>query len=174
MKKLRTIEKKLEVTVKVNKLEAKFSGSVDEVISGFLNFLTKIYPNYNLISKLTLTVSFEDLLKELEKVLLITPEGLVITVPREQTGEREHILLHLLKAKVGFRLGRLGKDSLSIAEIITTTGGKPGSVAARLSEMVDIGWVERVGRGEYKITTYGIEGFRKKDLPRIRAIAEEV
>lgn len=166
-----TEEKNLEVAVKLGELEAKFSGSVNEVISAFLKFLTQIYPNYKLISRLTLTVDFEDLLKALEKVLAITPEGLVITVPKEQIGERESILLHLLKANVGFRLGRLARDSLSIAEILTLTGGKPGSVAARLSEMVDSGWVDRIGRGEYRITTYGIENFREKDLPRIRALA---
>ena len=167
-----TEEKNLEVAVKFGELEAKFSGSVNEVISAFLKFLTQIYPSYKLISRLTLTVDFEDLLRALEKVLAITPEGLVITVPKEQIGERESILLHLLKANVGFRLGRLPKDSISIAEILTLTGGKPGSVAARLSEMVDSGGVDRIGRGEYRITTYGIENFREKDLPRIRGLAE--
>jgi predicted transcriptional regulator len=40
--------------------------------------------------------------------------------------------------------------------------------------MVDSGWVDRIGRGEYRITTYGVENFREKDLPRIRALAEGV
>lgn len=164
-------DKKLEATIKFRDLETKFSGSVDEVINAFLRFLMQIYPNYELVSKLTLTADFERLLKDLEKVMVITPEGLVIAVPKEKIGERESILLYLLKANVGFRLGRLHKDSLSIAEILTLTGGKPGSVAARLSEMVDIGWVDRIGRGEYRITTYGIENFREKDLPSIRAVA---
>jgi hypothetical protein len=166
-------KRELEVIVKINDLETKFHGSANEVISAFLKFMAEIYPNYKLISKLTLTVDFEDILKDLEKILLLTPEGLVITVPREQTGERENILLHLIKAKIGFRLGKLGKDALSIAEIITSTGGKPGSVAARLSELVDVGWVERVGRGEYKITTYGVASFQENDLPRIRKMMDE-
>jgi len=166
-------ERELEVVVKINDLETKFHGSANEVISAFLKFMVEIYPNYKLISKLTLTVDFENLLKDLEKILLLTPEGLVVTVPKEQTGERENILLHLIKAKIGFRLGKLSKDALSIAEIITSTGGKPGSVAARLSELVDVGWVERVGRGEYKITTYGIASFQENDLPRIKKTMKE-
>jgi hypothetical protein len=166
-------DKELEVIVKINDLETKLYGSPNDVISAFLKFMAEIYPNYELISKLTLTVDFEEILKDLEDILLLTPEGLVITITREQTGERENILLHLIKARIGFRLGKLTKDSLSIAEIITSTGGKTGSVAARLSELVDVGWVDRVGRGEYKITTYGIACFRENDLPRIRKMVEE-
>jgi len=163
----------LEVWIRYDKLEAKFSGSVDEVIRGVLEFIGKVYPSYELVSRLTLTVDFERLLRDLENVIAVTPEGLVITVPREMLSEREGIRLHLLRAYVGYRLGRLGKDSMSIGEILAVTGGKAGAIAGRLSEMVDEGWAERVSRGEYRVTTLGVKQFCDVVLSRLKGPVRE-
>ena len=164
---------RLEVWIKHDKLEARFTGSVDDVLRGVLEFLAKVYPSYELISRLTLTVDFASLLRDLENVIAITPEGLVITVPREMLSEREGIRLNLLKAYIGYRLGRLGKDSMSIGEILAVTGGKAGAIAGRLSEMVDEGWAERIGRGEYRITTLGVKQFCEVVLPRLKGPMRE-
>jgi len=163
-------EGKVEVLVRYQGMEVKFSGTINEVVRAFLEFMGKILPNYELISRLTLTVDLEKLLKELEGMILITPEGLIVTVPREQLGERETILLYLIKASVGYQLGKLDKDSMSIADLLTPTRGKPSSTAARLSELVDMGWVDRIGRGEYRITTFGVKSFVETVLPKIRAM----
>jgi DNA-binding IclR family transcriptional regulator len=69
---------------------------------------------------------------------------------------------------VGYQLGRLEEDSLSLADILTETGGKPSTIAARLSELVTQNWVERVGRGQYRITTFGVKSFQETVIPRIR------
>ena len=164
-------EERVEVTVKYQGMEVKFTGTSKEVTRSFLEFMGKIMPNYELISRLTITVDFEKLLKDLEGIIAITQEGLIITIPRELIGERENILLHLIKTSVGYQLGKLDKDSISVADILTLTGGKPSSTAARLSELVDLGWVDRIGRGEYRATTYGITSFTETVLPRIREIS---
>ena len=49
-------------------------------------------------------------------------------------------------------------------------GSRMGAIAGRLSEMVDEGLVERVGRAEYKITTYGLKQFSEVILPKIRQV----
>ena len=166
-------EGKVEVLVKYQGMEVKFTGTVNEVTRAFLEFMGKIMPNYDLVSRLTITVDLEKLLKDLEGIIAITPEGLIVTISREQIGERETILLHLIKTNVGYQLGKLDKDSISVAAILTLTGGKPSSTAARLSELVDIGWVDRIGRGEYRVTTYGITSFTETVLPKIKEISGE-
>ncbi len=166
-------EGKVEVLVKYQGMEVKFTGTINEVTRSFLEFMGKILPNYDIVSRLTITVDFEKLLKDLEGIIAITPEGLIVTIPREQIGERENILLHLIKTSVGYQLGKLDKDSTSVAEILTLTGGKPSSTAARLSELVDQGWVDRIGRGEYRVTTYGITSFIENILPKIKEISGE-
>ncbi len=162
-------EGRVEVFVRYRGMEVKLSGGPEEVVRAFLEFMEKIVPGLELVSGLVLTVDLERLLKELQGVVAITDEGVILTCPREGIGEREAILLHLVKANVGFLLSKLKGDSLSIADILTLTGGKPSTTAARLSELVDLGWVERVGRGEYRITTFGIKSFQDTVLPKLKA-----
>jgi len=161
-------ESKVEVTIKYQGMEVKFSGSVSEVTRLFLDFMSKNLPGYDLISRLTLTVDLTSLLKDLEGIVTITPEGLIITVPLEKTGEREVILLNLVRMSVAYQLSKSDKDSVSIADLLKATGGKPSSTAARLSELVDMDWVDRVGRGEYRITTYGLKSFIDTVLPKLK------
>ncbi len=163
-----TDEAKVEVFVRYQGMEVKFSGTSNEVMRLFLDFMSKIFPNYDLVSRLTINVDLESLLKSLEGIIALVPEGVIITLPREKMGDREVILLNLVKMSVAYQLNKSDKDSVSIADLLKTTGGKPSSTAARLSELVDLGWVDRVGRGEYRITTYGLKSFIETDLPKLK------
>jgi len=160
----------LELFVRYKDMELRFKGKPDDVTRSFLRFIQKILPTYDLASKLALTIDLEDLLKSLEGIIAFTPEGPVVMVPKERLGgERDAILLHLVKAYVGYRTGRLEEDSLSTSEIASLTGGKTSTIGARLSELVSAGQVERVGRGEYRMTTLGIRNFIDEVLPKIES-----
>jgi len=160
----------VEVVVTYRGLEVKFSGDINEVVRFFLEFLNKMLPTYELVSRLTLTIDLEKLVTEVEGIIAITPEGLIVIISQELLGEREVILLHLVKTYIGYQLGKLDLDIMSISDIISITSGKPSSSAARLSELVQMNWVERAGRGEYRITTYGIKSFSEEILPKIKAV----
>jgi len=160
----------LELFAKYRDMELRFKGKPDDVIKSLLKFVQQILPTYDLASNLILTVDLEDLLKNVEGIIAFTPEGLVITVPKERlSGEKDAILLHLVKAYIGYKTGRLSKDSLATSEITSLTGGKSSTIGARLSELVSSGWVERVGRGEYRITTLGVRNFIDEVLPKIKS-----
>lgn len=162
-------ETALELFVKYKGMEVKFAGKPEDVVRSFLDFMGKVLPAFELVSGLTLTVDLEKLLKSIKGLIAFTPEGPVVTVPRERlNGERDIIILHLIKAYAGCKTGRLEKDSLTTSEIMSLTGGKSGSVAARLSELTSLGWVERLGRGEYRITTLGVKAFLDEILPKIK------
>lgn len=159
----------LELIVKYRDIEAKFAGRPDEVIRAFMNFVGRVLPAYDLAAQLTLSLDMNEILKSLSGLIAFTPEGPIITAPRERLGgDRNAILLNLIKAYIGYRLGRLDKDTLSVSDLTSATGCKSGTVAARLSELTDMGFVERVGRGEYRVTTLGIKFFLEEVLPKIR------
>ncbi|MEM1606978.1 MAG: hypothetical protein QXW55_01085 [Candidatus Bathyarchaeia archaeon] len=159
----------LELTIKYRDVEVKFSGKPDDVMRALFNFMSKVLPTYDLASQLTLTVDLESLLASVKNLIAFTPEGPVVVIPREKLGgDRNIIMLNLIKAYIGYKTSRLEKDSLSTSEIMALTGGKSGTVAARLSELTDMGLVERVGRGEYRVTTLGIKYFLDEILPKIR------
>jgi len=163
-------ENLLEVSARYKDMELKFKGRPDAVIKSFLRFIQQILPTYDLASRLVLTVDLESLLKSVEGIIAFAPEGPVVTIPKERlSGERDAILLHLVKAYIAYKTGRMEKDSLATAEITSLTGGKSSTVGARLSELVSLGWVERVGRGEYRMTTLGIRNFIDEILPKIES-----
>ena len=164
-------EEDFELTARYRGLEAKFNGKPDDVIRSFFGFMSKILPAYDLVSSLTLTIDLEKLLNKLKGLIAFTPEGPVIKIGKEKLGgERNLIILNLVKAYVGFMSGKMKKDSLPTVEI---SGGKTGTVAARLSELTDLGWVTRIGRGEYRITTLGVYSFLDEILPKI-SLEEEM
>lgn len=162
---------KLELSVKYKDLEVRFAGSPRDVMRSLFSFLSEVFPAIDLASSLTLTIDLEELLKGVSGLIAFTPEGPVVTIPKENAGgERNIILLHLVKSHVAYQTGRLEGDSLSTAELQSLTGGKSGTVAARLSELTNLGWVERIGRGEYRMTTLGLKSFLEQILPRIKPV----
>lgn len=159
----------LELIVKYKDIEAKFTGRPDEVIRSLLNFISRVLPAYDLAAQLVLSIDIEDLLRGVSGLIAIAPEGPILTVPRERLGgDRNAILANLVKAYIGYRLGRLEKDSLSVADLVSATGCKSGTIAARLSELTDMRLVERVGRGEYRATTLGVKFFLEEVVPKIK------
>jgi len=160
----------LELFAKYRDMELRFKGKPDDVVRSLLKFIQQVLPTYDLASNLILTVDLEDLLRSLEGIIAFTPEGPVVTISRDKIGgERDAILLHLVKAYIGYKTGRLEKDSLATNEIVSLTGGKSSTVGARLSELTSLGWIKRIGRGEYRITTLGIRNFIDEVLPKIES-----
>lgn len=162
-------QEKLELSVKYKDIEVKFAGAPSDVVRSLFKFLSEVLPGFDLASGLILTVDLEELLEGVSGLIAFTPEGPVVIIPKEKAGgERNIILLHLIKSYVGYQTGRIEAESLSTAEIVSMTGGKSSTVAARLSELRNLGWVERIDRGEYKITTLGVKSFLEEILPRIK------
>ncbi|MBS7655062.1 hypothetical protein KEJ50_00945 [Candidatus Bathyarchaeota archaeon] len=161
-------EKKIEVYLKHKDFEKKITGEVDEVLRELISFLTKIYPKMELASKLSLTVDVNDLLKACQGIVAVTPEGVVTLVDVETLPDKELILLYLVKAKISRLLNKSEKESLLISDILSSTKHSVGSVAGRLSELCSENLVERVGKGEYRITTYGLDYFLKNVIPKLK------
>jgi len=167
----------LKVHLEYNETKIDFEGSPEEVIKAFLDFISKVYPTYKIVKSLTLTVDLEDLMKKLDGILGFAPEGPVILIPKEKLNKlsvREQIALQLVKAHIANQLKHAEKNSLSVDELLRAVGGGIGAMAGRLSEMVSEELVNRIGRGEYQITTYGLKNFCETIYPKIKQISKEV
>ncbi len=162
-------EESLEVTVKSKEGEIKLVGNPESIIRGLLSFFSKVYPQVDLVSKLTLTVDTEQLLRECEGALAITPEGVVVTGTTTALTDKELILLHLARAYLAHIVGKSSKDSMLIGDVINAIRKPAGTIAGRLSEMSLEEHVARIGKGEYKITTFGLDYFRKTVLPKLKS-----
>lgn len=158
----------IEVVIRYRDVEKTIKGSPEDVFRGVFQFLSETIPSLAVVSKITLTVNFADFLNDAAGVFAVTPEGVVILTPLETLTDRELVLLYLVRAKIGFETGRSEKETLLASDLISFTGKGSGTVAGRLSELSGEGLVERTGKGEYRVTTFGLHRFRQDVLPKVK------
>jgi len=159
---------KIKLTIKYGSMESTCEGSADEVLKFVFNFIKDIYPNYEIVSGLTLTVDLELLLRRLKGAISFLPKGRpVILKDIDELTDSELILTYLVAAYAGNQIGMAEDDNLSMADLLDKTGKPAGTVAGRLSELVSELCVERVGRGKYRITAYGVKEFMEGILPKL-------
>jgi len=161
-------QSQLEVTIRYRDVEKTIRGSPEDVFRDVFRFLCETIPTLDTVSKITLTVNFADFLKEAAGVFAVTPEGVVVLTPLEALTDRELVMLNLVKAKVAFETGKSEKETLLASDLISLTGKGSGTVAGRLSELSGEGLVERIGKGEYRVTTFGLHRFRQDVLPKLK------
>ena len=158
----------LEVTIRYGSIERKISGEPQEVARDALAFLTSMIPQLDLAARLSMSVDFTELTKACEGIIAITPEGLVITAPTDGLADRELLLLHLAKAKIGEMAGKSKADTVQSSDLIAATKRTSGTVAGRLSELCGESLAERKGKGEYRATTLGMYTFQNSILPKLK------
>ncbi len=159
---------KVELRLRFGEHTLESSGTPDAIVREMLLFFSKIFPQLELLSKLRLTVDLEKLLESCIGVLALAPEGVVLKADTGALKDQENILVQLVRAKLGFTTGSRERETMMSDEIVSSINGKSGPVAGRLSELVSKGLVERVGKGEYRITALGIECFMNRIVPTLK------
>ncbi|MEM2530098.1 MAG: hypothetical protein QXW19_04735 [Candidatus Bathyarchaeia archaeon] len=162
----------VEVTVRYKGLEKTVRGDPNAVVSELMAFFANAMPGLEVLSRISLSVDMEGLLRDCEGVIALTPEGLVITAPVDFLPDRELILFHLALAKIAHSLGKAEGSSLTSSELANRVKRSPGTIAGRVSELCSEGFAERVGKGEYRATTYGLDHFRRAILPKVKQRTE--
>jgi hypothetical protein len=163
----------IEVTVRFGDAQKTIKGNADEVIRELLQFFSKVYPQLELISRISLSVDLETFLKSCEGILALTPEGIAVTADTSHLKDRELIMLHLARTRAGHMLGKSEKDTVRLSDLVVAAKSKTGTVAGRLSEMCSEGIVERLAKGEYRATTSGVDYFIKNIAPKLKSIEGE-
>jgi len=158
----------VEVTVRYKGMQKTVAGAADDVIRELLLFFSKVFPQLELISKISLSVDLNDFLKACEGIIALTPEGMAVTADTSHLKDKELIMLHLAKTRAGHMLGKLERDTLRLNELVIAAKSKSGTVAGRLSEMCSEGIVERLAKGEYRATTSGLDYFIKNIAPKLK------
>jgi len=159
----------VEVTVHYRDMQKTVTGAADDVVRELLLFFSKIFPQLELITKISLSVDLNDFLKACEGIIALTPEGMAVTADTSHLRDKELIMLHLAKTRAGHMLGRLERDTLRLNDLVIAAKSKAGTVAGRLSEMCSEGIVERLAKGEYRATTSGLDYFIKNIAPKLKS-----
>lgn len=158
----------IEIIIRYRGIEKSIRGSPERAISSALQFLSDNIQALGLVKKLTLSVDTEKFLSACQGVFAITPEGVVTLVDLTGLSDRDVVLTNLVRARFANLLGKTAKDTLLATELGSMLKKGSGTVAGRLSEMHSEGLVERVGKGEYRATTFGVDTFLKTVIPKLK------
>ena len=154
----------IKVSVTIGDTTVEFTGGPESVMPSVNAFLMKQVPSFSLAKKITVNYSAKDLIEKFEKYIRITPEGPRVWKDEKKVSDREIISLQLLAARIASEIGHDQEHVLSLGEIQSATGINPKSISSRLSEILKLGYVEKLS-GEhgvsYRLTTQGIYWLEK-------------
>jgi len=147
----------ITVHVKYGELEQTFTGSVNDVWVSVNKFFGELVPAFDIARKVTLTVDLAKLIEDFKDVIAIAPEGPELLIGKEKLTDSETLQLYLLAAYVGYKLGKLTRETVTKEELQAKLGKNMKITTTRLGELVKQGYVVRTEDGSFKIATIGIK-----------------
>ena len=150
-------------------VEQRFEGPVEEVWRAVNKFFSELIPIFRLLGDAVMTIDIADLIEELKDLVSLSDGRIIILADRRELSDKDVLMLGLLGAYMGYRIGALQKDTLSSSELREMLEKTAKITSTRLGELRKEGWVEKTDRGEYRVTPLGIFKFREKRLPKILA-----
>ena len=146
---------RIRVNVEYGELQAHFEGTVEDVTHAFLNFLKTVHPAFPLAAQLMYKPDLVELGSLLEGVVEYSSEGLILV--RTDFTADEAILTVLLGVYVGSRIGAITENTISVNAIANISRKASKTILNQIKSMIDDGYVNRVGKGEYQIKNLGIK-----------------
>lgn len=158
---------KLKVTIEWRDMKHTAEGNPDEVFKEIVFFMSKIFPALETLSRITFTPDYAAILNDLSSLVNIGPNGEII-LQRPGLPADQAIGLTLLGSQVASKIGKKQSDDMSVEELASSIRKTPKTVRNTVVEMTKTNYVERTGRGTYRITTIGM----KELLDDVKAILE--
>ncbi|MCX8154060.1 MAG: hypothetical protein N3E52_06475 [Candidatus Bathyarchaeota archaeon] len=161
-------QEKAEVHIKYKELEKSFYATLEETWLLLNKFFSKYLPQFEIANKLWLNVDIQQLAKDCEGIIAFSPEGANLLIPKSKITDNETLLLWLLAAYLGHRLGLTESDTLSKEELQTKLGKNSKITSTRLGELVKNDLATKTMDEKFRITTFGVAQMQREILPKIK------
>jgi DNA-binding transcriptional ArsR family regulator len=150
----------LYVKIRYKDIEAEFKGTPDEIYQAITRWIVNFIPSLDIASKLMYDIDFGKLAETLSNYVFITKDGDVILKDSANTlSLHNKILLVLSTLRLLEFLGKREKSSIPLDELSKIIASTPKTSSSRLSELRNLGYVERERENRsvfYKITIKGL------------------
>jgi hypothetical protein len=148
-------QQRLKLHVETGETRIDIEGDPDTVSREFLRQLAEVYPALELAKRLTYAPDIAKLSESLVGILEFASEGILLN--RRDLSAEQAILVCLLGGFVGYRIGRRDADYMSASTLSKASGKAVKTISNQLALMVDEGLVEKLGKGDHRITSHGIK-----------------
>jgi len=148
-------ENKLRVHLEFGEVKADFEGDANQVFESVVRFLTQIYPDFEVLSRMVYTPDLISLSQKLAGLVEITSDGPLL-VSSLDLPARDAACIAILAAHVGTKLGKLSKGTLSSSDLAKMTGKARKTISNEMPRLLSEGIIQRTPEAEYQITELGI------------------
>lgn len=158
----------VKVEVKYKDVDKIFVGTVEDVWTCVNRFFAEFVPTFEVASKLVLKVDLQTLAKDCEGLIGFSKEGVNLLVSKDKLTDNEALLMWLLGAYVGFRLGFVDSEAFSKDDLQMKLGKSGKIVSTRLGELIKNDYIMKDSDENFRLTTFGVTQVQKETLPKIR------
>jgi hypothetical protein len=159
---------KLEITIKYNDIKQTISGSPEAVTKEYFNVLSKVIPAFQAISGLAISPNLSEMAMKLRGSAQIYKDRVFIF--KKNPLLEDAIILALVTKYVGFGLKLTTSDSMSLQEILDSTGKTKGSVMKTLEKLKSKNSIEQLLEGKYRILDWKAYDYMLRKLPDKKSI----
>ena len=160
-------DERLEITIKYNNLKQTISGSPENVTREYFNVLSRVIPAFDYISGLTAGPNLTDMAAKLRGSVHLYRDR--VFVLKKNPKLEDAILLALVAKYIGFGLKVTSNDSMSLQEILDSTGKTKKSIATILDRLKSTNAVEQL-EDRYRILDWKAYGYVLRKLPEKKPI----
>lgn len=158
---------KLEVTIKYNNFKQVISGSPETVTREYFNVLSKVIPTFDIVSDLTARPNLTDMAAKLRGLVHLYKDRVIIL--KRNPKSEDAILLVLVAKYIGFGLKITTNDSMTLQEIIESTGKTKKAVVVILDKLKSANAVEQV-ENRYRISDWKAYEYVLRRLPETKPV----
>jgi hypothetical protein len=156
-------DERLEITIKYNDFKQTISGSPENVTKQYFIVLSRIIPTFDAISGLTVGPNLSEMATKLRGSVQLYKDRVFI-LKRSPTLE-DAILLSLLTKYIGSGLKLTSNDSMSLQELLDSTGKTRKAAMRILDKLKSANAVEQLLDGRYRILDWKAYDYVLKKLP---------
>jgi len=164
-------EHKIKAHLEFEDFKVDVEGGPDEIFHAVVDFLNRVFPSLEAVSKVTFTVDLMKLMEDASKILKVAPEGPILASGINLAAD-DAITSSLIGAYLGYELKKLSDPSLSIQDLSKIIGKTTKTVSNQIAGALKEGIVKKVGKGRYQITNVGVAHFQETVIPRLKALEE--
>lgn len=160
----------ITVHLKYKDVEETLTGDVNSVWTSINRFFSQMIPLLDAVQGVVLTVDFEEVVKASKGLVAVAQEGPVVLVSKQKLTDNESLLLMLLAAYIGGRIGVLDEIYLSRDELHERLGKSRKITGTRLGELHREGLVVKTeDNAGFQLSTFGVTQLVEEVLPHIRS-----